>query len=214
MSATSVLIVDDNNTFAEAMRFAIDRDPALQCIGIAHDAPGAVDAVHRDRPDNALVNLDVPGADGLEMTRVLRRASASIALTVLTSRTDPETVLGVEQAGANHFIPKQSSMSDVLDALRSAHHGRMTMPGTMMIDLLRQRAPEHRHATDGLTARELDVLRGMAGGEPPKTIARSLGISVHTVRGHVKNIYWKLDAHSQLEAVAIARRQGLVTAVA
>ena len=212
MSPTSVLIVDDNNTFAEAMRFAIDRDPGLHCVGIAHDSVGAVDAVHRDRPHNALVNLDVPGADGLEITRSLRQASASIALTVLTSRADPETVLGVERAGANHFIPKQSSMADVLDALRSAHNGRMTMPGTMMIDLLRPRAPEHRHGTDGLTARELDVLRGMAGGEPPKTIARALGISVHTVRGHVKNIYWKLDAHSQLEAVAIARRQGLVTA--
>lgn len=210
-STTSVLVVDDNNTFADAMRFAIERHPDLCCVGIAHDASSAHDCIRRDAPDHALINLDLTSADGLETTRMLRQAAPDMGVTVLTSRTDPETMQAAELAGASHFIPKQSSMADVLDALRSPHGGRMMLPGAMVIDMMRRFDQQPVRDADGLTARELDVLRGMAEGLPPKTIAQGMGISVHTVRGHVKNIYWKLDAHSQLEAVAIARRRGLVS---
>lgn len=209
-SITAVLIVDEMNTFADAMRLAIDRHPDLCCVGIADDVADAVGRVRHDPPDQCLVNLDMSGVNGLELTRSLRDAAPEMALTVLTSRTDPETMQLAERAGASHFLPKQSSMSDVMDALRSPRRGRMVLPGATVIDMMRRLDPQPPHEAFGLTVRELDVLRGMAAGEPPKTIALGMGISVHTVRGHVKNIYWKLDAHSQLEAVAIARRRGLV----
>lgn len=207
----SVLIIDENNTFADAMRFAIDRDPGLRCVSIVPSLSEALDAISREPADHALVDVDAAGSDGMETARELRRAVPGIRMTVLSARTDPEVVAAADEAGVNHFIPKQSSMGDVLEALRSPHTGPMTLPGTVVVDLLRQRARTVEGSSpDRLTARELDILRGMAAGEPPKRIAAHMGVSVHTVRGHVKSIYWKLDAHNQLEAVAIARRRGLV----
>lgn len=208
---TSVLIIDDNKTFADAVRIAIDADPELCCIGIASSATEAGEAVRRMDPDHCLVNLDLPDDEGIEATRAVRRLAPGMAVTVLTGRTDAEVVRRAGEAGASHLVPKQSSISDVLDALRSSHNGRMLLLGSTVVDLLSRRDQSGGGAVDCLTAREYEVLQGMAEGAPPKVIAASMGISVHTVRGHVKNIYWKLDAHSQLEAVAIARRRGLLS---
>lgn len=207
----AVLFVDDENTFADAMRFAIDREPDMECIGTAHSAAEAVAAIDRHRPDHCLLNLDIHADDGFGILRAIKERTPKLPVTVLTSCTDAAAVLMAEAAGANHLVPDRSSMSDVLDAVRSPSNGHMTVPGSMLVDLMGHRSqPERRHGLDGLTARELDVLEGMAAGDPPKVIARAMGISIHTVRGHVKNIYWKLDAHNQLEAVAIARRRGLL----
>lgn len=211
---STVLIVDDNQTFADALQMAIDNDPGLQCVGIAHDADEAVEMLRHLRPERCLVNLDLPGGEGLTAVARLRQLSPSLALTVLTGRVDAEVVRAADQVGASQLVPKQSSIIDVLAALRAEHPGRMAMTGTVIIDLLGRQAERiHGSGLDGLTARELDVLRGMAEGTPPKVIASRMGISVHTVRGHVKNIYWKLDAHNQLEAVAIGRRRGLLSNV-
>jgi DNA-binding NarL/FixJ family response regulator len=208
----SVLIVDDNHTFADALQIAIDGDPNLHCVGIADSIGEAVEAVRRTDPEHCFVNLDLRDGDGIEAIRALRRTASDMALTVLTGRMDSEVLRRVEDAGASNVVPKQSSLRDVLAALRSPHTGRMVLPGSIVVDLLsRREEAKQPSGVDALTAREYEVLGRMAEGTPPKVIARGMGISVHTVRGHVKNIYWKLDAHNQLEAVAIARRRGLLS---
>jgi DNA-binding NarL/FixJ family response regulator len=211
----SVLFVDDENTFADAMRFAIDREPMLRCVGTAHDVAEAVAIIERDEPDCCLLNLDLRSTPGIEALDAIRRAAPRMPITVLTSRTEVEVLRAAEAAGADHLVPSVCSMNDVLKAIRSPSTGSMTLPGMILFDVMwRHDHPVRFSGADGLTARELDVLREMAAGDPPKTIATAMGISIHTVRGHVKNIYWKLDAHSQLEAVAIARRRGLLSDVA
>lgn len=208
----SVLIVDDKQTFADALQIAIDADPGLECVGIAHSPDEAVQVVLREHPQRCLVDLDLPDGAGLATVAMVRQASATIALTVLTGHMSPEVVRAADQAGASQLVPKQSSIRDVLAALRAGHNGGMAVSGTVVVDLLGRQADRvQATAVDGLTCRELEVLRSMSDGTPPKVIAARMGLSVHTVRGHVKNIYWKLDAHNQLEAVAIARRRGLIT---
>lgn len=212
---TTVLVVDAHHTYADALKIAIDSDPHLHCVGIGHSTGEALVLVRSNVPDRSLVNLDPPDADALGTIRLLHEAAPDMALVALASRVDLETLRATEAAGADYFIPQQSSIRDVLDTLRAPRsRDHMVLAGAVVVDLNQRRvhASEVRDP-DRLTAREVLVLRGMADGAAPKVIAARMQISVHTVRGHVKNIYWKLGAHNQLEAVAIARRRGLVTDV-
>jgi len=115
--------------------------------------------------------------------------------------------------GACGILPKESSISSVLTAVRRAGEGEMTVEGSVLSALLNRVHPDHpamSPPTVTLTDRESEVLRWLSQGLDPQTIARRLGISVHTCRGHVKSILAKLQAHSQLEAVVKAMRLGLV----
>lgn len=201
----SVLLVDDNRMFADALRLAIDDDPDLRCAGIVPTSTDAVEVGLRSAPDCCVVDLDGSRErDGLEVTRHVRRDAPEVVVAVLSSRTDPDVVSSAEEAGAVHLVPTDLPVSQVLDALRVLADGGRTARD-------RWSAPRTEHLRrHPLTVRELEILQEMAEGAAPKELAAAMGISIHTVRGHVKNAYGKLGAHSQLEAVAIARRRQLL----
>jgi DNA-binding NarL/FixJ family response regulator len=114
-------------------------------------------------------------------------------------------------AGASGFLSKNGPLGDVLNAVHTAHGGGMTVSTDILARLLRSTTPVVGPRAGGLTAREHEVLVLMGSGLDPRAIARRLGISVHTCRGYVKAVLGKLGAHSQLEAVAVATRRGLLS---
>lgn len=211
-----VLVVDDHRSFSEALSMAIDLQGDLECIGIAATLDEALEAVERDPPDVILMDVHLPDADGVEGTERVRALNPGVSVVILTADTNPTTMARAAAAGASGFLVKAGPMKEVLEGIRTAREGGMLLRGTTLASILEQLhgdKTEPRPTGRGqLTSREIEVLNLLGSGSDPAAIARDLGISIHTARGHVKSILAKLGAHSQLEAVVVATRMGLLPA--
>jgi DNA-binding NarL/FixJ family response regulator len=209
-----VLVVDHHQTFAELLGFALGGQPDLRYVGHANTGAEALRLVEELRPDVVLMDVELPDADGIVTTELLRAGHPETRVVVLTASTEPALVGRAAAAGASGFLTKNGALGDILHAVHTAHGGGMTVSSHLLTGLLKSTAPGTDPAggpSGGLTAREHEVLRLMGTGLDARAIARRLGISVHTCRGYVKSVLAKLEAHSQLEAVAVATRRGLLT---
>jgi DNA-binding NarL/FixJ family response regulator len=208
-STTSVLVVDDHTTFSDLLAMALDHEPDLTCVGTAAGVARALAMVDRLRPDLVLMDVHLGDGDGIAATAQLTRTYPELRVVVLTAHVDSALMQRAADAGACCLLPKNGSLPDMLAALRSARRGGLSIhPGLLKV-LITSKPPSSDYVPP-LTPREHDVLRMLAGGSDARAIAKSLGISVSTCRGYVKNLLLKLDAHSQLEAVVIATNRGLV----
>lgn len=209
-----MLIVDDHRTFSELLTFALNREPDFDCVGVATSAAEAVEAALRLRPDVVVLDIQMPRQDGLTAARQIRELLPDTVITVLSAHQEPEWVVRAAQAGVNGYVTKDGSLPDMLDVLRRVRVGTMlTAPGVFArAPFAEGTGPDPGEAGDriALTSRERDVLVRMGQGMPPKSIARVLGISLHTCRGYVKSIHTKLGVRSQLEAVVRAQRLGII----
>lgn len=194
--ARAVLVVDDHRVFTDVLAFALDAQPDLRCVGVAHTARDAlVLAAVRDF-DVAIVDLQLPDRGGLEVIGELRALRPAAQLIVLTGHARPELAERAEQSGADAFLPKDDALQSVLAVIR----------GTSQADA-GELSPPRR-----LSRREHDVLARLAAGRNASQISTELGLSVHTVRDYIKAILAKLGAQSQLDAVMTATRLGLIDA--
>jgi DNA-binding NarL/FixJ family response regulator len=202
-----VAVVDDHATLSELMARALTHEPGLTCVGTAASAEAALALVQAERPDAVLMDVQLGADDGMELTARLVGLQPGLRVVILTARTDPDLVHRAAAAGACSLLPKNGSLDDVVSALRSAPHGGLTVHPQLLRALVT--APPDTPAPT-LTERELAVLKLLADGRAVRQIAHLLTISEHTTRGHVKKVLQKLGAHSQLEAVAVAARLGLL----
>jgi DNA-binding NarL/FixJ family response regulator len=206
--AITVLVVDAHQTFAELLGVALGGQPDLRYVGHARTGAEAVRLATELRPDVVLLDPELSDADGIAIAELLRHRLPDTRVVILTASNEPSLVGRATAAGASGFLTKDGALGDVLNAVHTAHGGGMTVSTDILARLLRSTAPVTPGG--GLTAREHEVLVLMAAGHDARAIARRLGISVHTCRGHVKAVLAKLGAHSQLEAVAVATRRGLI----
>ena len=206
-----VLIVDDQRTFAELLEVAISSYEEFECLGVASSPEEGLAIVARERPDLVIMDVHFAGAegDGIDATRRIRAASPATRVVLLTGQADQVVVRRAAEADAAAVMPKDGSLPDLLTALRARASGSLVVHPTLM-RMLVPSAPSIPVQTPRLSGREVDVLGMLAIGMDVRSISAHLGISVHTCRGYVKNLLSKLHAHSQLEAVAIARRTGLL----
>ncbi len=204
-----VLIVDDHTTFTELLTGALDRESDLLCVGSAIGVSDGVAQFKALQPDVVLMDYHLSDGDGLEAARQILAIDRTTRIVLLTGDPTEDALQRSAEIGICAFLPKDGSLATVLDSLRHARQGAMVVPPSLLSQLARRRTPQ-MPSTVPLTSRELSVLRLMADGNDVRTNARILGISESTCRGHVKAILAKLDAHSQLEAVAIATRMGLL----
>jgi DNA-binding NarL/FixJ family response regulator len=215
-AATRVLLIDDHRAFAESLALAIDQHEDLACVGTATTIEEGLAAVDAANPDVVLIDIYLPDGDGIDAIPAIRARSGEARILVMTGHTDLDGMTRAASAGAGGFLPKESSVGAVLTAIRAAHDGQMLIDGSTLAAILgrvgRRPGGAGGSPTDEakLTPRELDVLDLMRQGLDPHAIAAHLGISLHTCRGYQKAILAKLGAHSQLEAVVIAARRGLI----
>lgn len=213
LTTARVLIVDDHRTFSELLKFALDGEPDFDCVGTASSAAEAVDAASRLRPDVVVLDIQMPRQDGISAARQIRDLLPDTAIAVVSAHHDPDWVVRAAQAGANGFVAKDGSLTEMLDVLRRVRVGTMLTAPSVFAHPGRDEsacAPPVDPEPVSLTDRERDVLVHMGAGMPPKAIARVLGISLHTCRGYVKSIHTKLGVRSQLEAVVRAQRLGII----
>ena len=212
----SVLIVDDHRAFGEALAVALDKEDDLEVVVVAVDGESAAEEAEVRQPDVVLVDLQMPGIDGLETSRRIRAVSKETAVVVLTG-SDDELALGrAIQAGAHGFLRKTAAVQDLAQAVRAAHRGE-PLNGHDEVEFalrrlrrLRARDDDIDQRFDRLTPRELQILQLLAESKTPDEIAAELAVSRNTLRTHIQNILMKLGVHSKLDAIVAAIRLGRV----
>lgn len=205
-----VLVVDDHRTFAELLTQAIDREPDLVSVGHATTGGGGVSMFARLRPDVVLMDLQLPDIDGFVATAQIVAMSPGVRVIMLSAHATATVVDKAVTSGACGFLPKDGHFADMLTTIRTARPGALAVDPALVTRLIDQPATGRPTLARPLSQRELSVLIHMADGRDVTSIAQEMSISSHTCRGHVKGVLSKLGAHSQLEAVIIAVRIGLI----
>lgn len=204
----SVLVVDDHQTFAELLGGALSSS-GMTYLGAATNAAQAVSMARDLQPDVVVMDIQMPGQDGLSATRRIREVAPDAVVAVVTAHRDPDWVVRAAQAGASAFIPKNGSLGELIDVLGRVRSGQMLVaPSTFTSGITEHTAPAVGLPT--LTRRELEVLECLGRGMAAKNIARVLGITLETCRGYMKSLHAKLGVRSQLEAVIKAQELGLI----
>jgi DNA-binding NarL/FixJ family response regulator len=202
-------VVDDHTIFSDLLAFALTGEADLNCVGTAGSVAEARAMVAALRPDLVLMDVRLGDGDGVAATAELTQTYLELRVIVLTAHADTALLERAADAGACSVLPKNGSLPDMLQALRSSRRGRFVVHPALLTSLFKSEPPKSNRIPP-LTQRERDVLALLAGGSDARSISKKLGISVNTCRGYLKNLLVKLDAHSQLEAVVIATRHGLV----
>jgi DNA-binding NarL/FixJ family response regulator len=198
-----VLVVDDHPVVRQGLRTFLDLQDDITVVGESADGESCVDDAERLRPDVILLDLRMPGADGVTALHGLRDNPARVL--VVTSYTEPSTVLPAVRAGAAGYVYKDIDPPALAAAIRSVHAGHVLLHP----DVVRLLAAEDRTITE-LTARERDVLAELAHGRSNREIARALTVSEKTVKTHVSAILGKLGVQDRTQAALHAVRTGLV----
>jgi two-component system, NarL family, response regulator LiaR len=206
----SVLIADDHPVVRQGLRSLLSTQEDIQLVGEAADGEEAVALARELVPDVVLMDLVMPGLDGVEATRRIREASPTTTVIVLTSFDQDEHVFPSIKAGAAGYLLKDVPPQELVEAIRKADRGEALLHPTVAARLMREVAEGDRSApADALTDRELEVLRLIARGLPNKQIARELGVAEKTVKTHVSNILAKLHLADRTQAALYAVREGL-----
>jgi DNA-binding NarL/FixJ family response regulator len=205
-----VLVVDDHITFAELLTGAIDRESDLVSVGHATTGADAVAMFDELRPDVVLMDVQLPDIDGFAATAQILAASPHTRVIMLTAHVTADAVANAAASGVCGFLAKDGHFADLLNTLRTSRPGSLAVDPELVTRLVDQPRTARRALARPLSQRELTVLVRMADGRDVTSIAHELHISSHTCRGHVKSVLSKLGAHSQLEAVIVAVRIGLI----
>jgi DNA-binding NarL/FixJ family response regulator len=207
-----VVVIDDHRTFADLLADALGREPDFDCVGAASTVADGVAACGELRPDLVVLDYQLPDGDGLQAAERILDRNPAVRIVMLTGIPTGPAIRRAAALGVAGFLPKDGALSALLEVLRSVRVGGFLV-APELISALDPAASGAEGPGPRLTARELDVLRLMSQGYDVSRNAKALGISTNTCRGYVKSILAKLDAHSQLEAVAVAMRLGLLEAV-
>jgi len=196
----SVLIVDDHPVVRQGLRALLEVQDDMTVAGEAGDGPTAISLAESLRPDIVLLDLKLPGMDGVAVLRPLR--AAGLRVLVLTSATEPSTAAAAVRAGAAGVVYKDIDPAALVRAIRAVHDGNVLLAPEAIGSLVRG------SRADTLTAREREVLDGIADGRSNREIARLLRVSEKTVKAHVSAVLAKLGVQDRTQAALYAVRHG------
>lgn len=208
-----VLVADDHAIVRRGISALLATEPGIQVAGEACDGHEAVAEVERLRPDVVLMDIVMPGMDGLEATRRIMASQPHTRVLVLTSFGGDDQVFPAIRAGALGYLLKDSRPQELVAAIRQVHSGESSLHPTVARRLLRELSPAAGEGTDGelLTPREVQVLQLVAQGYTNRQIGEELSISEATVRTHMSKILGKLNLGSRTQAALYALREGIAT---
>ncbi|HET8785256.1 MAG TPA: response regulator transcription factor [Candidatus Limnocylindrales bacterium] len=201
-----IALVDDHHLIREGLRLVLQGEPGFEIVGEAEDHASAVELVVSERPDVLLLDLTFPEGDALPLLRALRTRQPDLRVIVLTMHSDPETVRQALAAGAAGYLVKGARSRELMEAIRAVARGdrylHSSVTGAIVEDSIRW------FEAGTISVREREVLSLLAAGQSPTQIARSLDISVHTVRRHLANTSEKLGVKGINALTRYAIRHG------
>lgn len=216
MSRARILLADDHKLVRPGLAALIAAQPDMELIGVAGDGLEALALACELRPDLVIMGLGPPVGDGLAAMRQIRRSVPEARVLALAVEEDEASLFEAVKAGARGYILKSASSASFLSAVRAVLGDEAALPPRLALSLLdefaRLASVPAAGPSEPLTARELEVLRGLAAGMGDKAIAGKLGLSLPTVKARVRSILHKLHAADRVQAARLAREAGLVEA--
>jgi NarL family two-component system response regulator LiaR len=208
-----VLVADDHAIVRKGICSLLATEPCLEVVGEAQEGQEAVAKAQTARPDVVLMDLVMPGMDGVEAIRLITRSLPGVRILVLTSFASDDKVFAAIRAGALGYLLKDSGPEELVAAIRQVYSGRSSLHPTVARKLVQElcHGSDRACRTEALTEREMEVLRLLAKGQSNREISDRLAISEATVRTHVSNLLAKLDLCSRTQAALYALREGLAS---
>lgn len=207
-----VILADDHAVVRQGIRAFLETSGNITVLAEASDGLEAIRLIREHRPDVAVLDIQMPGQSGIEVTRAIRAERLPLGVLILTAFDDPPYITAVLQAGANGYVLKTAEAHDIVEAVQAVYEGQSALDPVIARKLMAQlaRGETAEAAFESLTDRELEVLRLAAQGYTNKAIGAQLSISDRTVQGHLAKIYAKLNADSRTEAVMRAVTLGWI----
>jgi two-component system, NarL family, response regulator YdfI len=207
-----ILVADDHLIIRQGLRLILEIEPEFELVGEATDGSEALRQCDQLHPDVVLMDLRMPGMDGLTAIERLRLSQPEIAVVILTTFNEDDLMMRGLRLGAKGYLLKDTDRETLFSTIRAAARGETLLKPEIMNRLLSRVAQSGPSAGEGLelTERELEVLTGVARGERSKEVAARLGISERTVKAHLASIYNKLGVDSRAAAIAVAAQKGLL----
>jgi DNA-binding NarL/FixJ family response regulator len=206
----NVVIIDDHRMFGQSLARLLADEPDIEVVGVAQSGTDGLALVDRLHPTVILVDYQMPGQNGIEVAAAIKRRHPSLMVVMLTGAADDRVILAAIEAGCSGFLTKDSAAAQVVEAVRGAAAGEALIAPALLARLLPRLKRTYRSVGDDLTERERDVLQLLAKGWNNKAIAGDLHLSLNTIRNYVQSVLTKLGAHSKLEAVSTAVREGII----
>jgi DNA-binding NarL/FixJ family response regulator len=199
----TICVVEDDAGFRNGLLRLLARTPDCHCLGSYPSAEAALEAIPKMAPKVVLMDLNLPGMNGVDCVRKLKSLLPWVQIIMLTVYEDPDQIYNALSAGATGYLLKQTPPAELLDAIRDVHNGGAPMSSQIARKVVQsfQGIPANNEA-EGLSAREREVLDYLAQGFLIKEIGEKLGIGFDTVRTYIRRIYEKLHVHSRAQAVA------------
>ncbi len=211
-----ILLVDDHAVIRQALRMLLENQPELEVVADVENGREAVQAVEKLQPDVVLMDVVMPGLNGLEATRQIRRSCPGTRVVMLSGFVDEDQLLDSIRSGASGYIIKKSDVSELVLAIQTVHRGNSYFSSALsegfdLAEVLYQaKRSDQRSGADTLTSREREVLQLIAEGYTNQGIANELYISVKTVEAHKAHIMAKLHARNRTDLIRYAIRKGIV----
>jgi DNA-binding NarL/FixJ family response regulator len=200
-----ILLADDHPVVRDGLAAMLGTAADLEVVGLAGSGTEALAEIAELRPDIVLLDLEMPGANGVEVTERLSKELPAVGVIVFTAFDRDEQILAAIKAGARGYLLKGAPRDEIFRAIRTVHAGGSLIEPVVASKLLRR-----MQENSALTAREREVLHLVAIGRANKQIANQLSVSERTIKFHVSSILAKLDARNRTEAIATARERGLL----
>ncbi|MDO8614416.1 MAG: response regulator transcription factor [Dehalococcoidia bacterium] len=216
MSRLRVLVADDHAIVRDGVRMILEAQPDLEVVGEAADGQEALEKARQLAPGLVLMDIAMPGMNGLEATAIIKREMPEMQVLALTMHEDYQYFFEVLHAGASGYVLKGASSSDLLAAIRAVARGGVYLHPTVAKNLVadyirRMDSGEEKANYDGLSGRERQVLTLVAEGRTSQQIADELFVSINTVQTHRAHIMEKLQLQNRAELIRYALRKGLIT---
>ncbi len=212
MDKIKVLIVDDHTVLRDSVRAFVGLYDDIEIVGEASEGKEAVDKAQELKPNVIVMDVLMPGMDGIEATRRIVRLNPKVRVLILTQYDDRDHIILAIKAGASGYVPKRASSSELISAIRAVQRGEPFLYPSATLTLIKDylhRIEEKPY--DGLTGREREILKLAAEGHTSRQIAACLLISLKTVMGHRCKMMKKLDLHNRTELIKYAICKGLIT---
>ena len=209
-----VLICDDQVVVCDGLEMILNADPEIEVTATAHDGTEAIEKIASSKPDIVLMDLKMPGMNGIEATRIIQQKYPDIKVLVLTTFGDDEWVFDAIRSGASGYLLKGTSRHDLVKAVKGTVAGETHVDpgvaGKLFDHVTRSTIPEKTNLTTELSEREIEVLKLLAQGLSNAEIAKRLYLTRGTVRNYVSQILTKLDVEDRTQAAILAVKHGLV----